>query len=202
MVAVSISTSDSSGISVIELLLGLSLALCLALGVAPLWASSQSLALGEGDETIWALQGRVAVSRFEKDLRLANATGAAFSTGSALLQATSSQLVLLVKSEEQPSPILVEWEIVNGSLMRRWGLCPATLPTTFSHSLYLDNKTMLEDLDAAQSGLSYKIAGFGATAPVTVASLPLVDIVGLDLWSDLEQAPAQTQMLASALVGR
>ena len=51
------------GFSLIEILLGLSLALCLALGVAPLWTSFQALGVREGDETIWALQGRVAAAR-------------------------------------------------------------------------------------------------------------------------------------------
>lgn len=196
------STSDSAGMSVIELLLGLTLALCLALGVAPLWTSSQSLAVAEGDETIWALQGRVAAARFEKDLRLATAAGAPFSTGSAVLQAGPLQVVLLVKSEEEQSPILVEWEIAGGALMRRWGPCPATVPPTFAHALYLDSKTMLEGVDASGSGFSYEVAWADAAAPVPGADLPHVDAVELELTSRDRRQVSQTNMVVCGGVGR
>lgn len=201
------SSSDSSGFSVIELLLGLSLALCLVLGVAPLWTSSQSLAVREGDETVWTLQARVALARLEKDLRLAGAGGVAFPAGSAVLDASSSRLVLLVKTEGAPASLLVEWELVNGSLMRRWGPCPASLPGAFDHSLYVDNKTMLESIDLARSRLSYSVAGIAAVANGNTSSLPeidlpLVDMVTLELHSRLPGVAAQAQAVASRGVGR
>ena len=74
MDAVSISTSSwtrltrcravpESGFSLIEVLLGLALSLCLALGLAPVWVSFQSLGVKEGDQTVWVLQGKVAAAR-------------------------------------------------------------------------------------------------------------------------------------------
>jgi Tfp pilus assembly protein PilW len=148
---VSISTSDPADpggglpeertgrLSLIEILLGLSIALSLALAVAPVWVSFQSLGVREGDETIWALQGHVAGARLERDLRLAGSRHCPFSTAGMILQATASQVVLLVASSDESAPLLVEWELVNGSLMRRWGTCPSILPSTFGHYLYSDN---------------------------------------------------------------
>jgi hypothetical protein len=198
---VSTCTSDSAGISAIELLLGLSLALCLAVAVAPLWTTSQSLAAQEGDETIWTLQSRVAVARFEKDLRSATAAGASFPTGSAVLQAGPFQLVLLEKTEEG-APILVEWEIVGRALMRRWGPCPTAAPTTFAHSLYLDHKTMLERVDPARSRFVYEVAGSVTVAPIPGADLPQVDAVKFELCSRDEGQIAPTEMVAAGGVGR
>lgn len=211
----SISTSDpmlarhdppratgEAGFSLIEILLGLSLALCLALGVAPLWVSSQSLGVREGDETIWVLQARVAVARFEKDLRLAGAQNCPFATGAAVLQATPSQVVLLVPASGSTAPLLVEWERVNGSLMRRWGACPAGLPSTFNHALYADNKTMLENVDTTQSRFTYLVAGCATAAPLSGTDLPLVDAIAVDLWAGGQQAAPAAHVVASGPVGR
>lgn len=190
------------GFSLIEILLGLSLALCLALGVAPVWVSFQSLGVREGDETIWALQGRVAGARLERDLRLVGLQHCPFATGAVVLQATVSQVVLLVSNPESAAPLLVEWEITGGSLMRRWGPCPATLPSTFSHSLYSDNKTMLENLDTSQSGFSYRVAGRSVACPVSTADLPLVDGLMVELAPGSTGGSGEDAVKVSGQVGR
>lgn len=211
----SISTSDAvhprlqfpharwqAGFSLIEILLALSLALCLALGVAPLWVSFQSLGAREGDETIWTLQGRVAGARFERDLRLSGLQGCPFATATSVLQASASQVVLLVTTSGSGAPLLVEWEIVNDSLMRRWGPCPATRPSTFSHALYSDNKTMLENVDTARSKFSYVVAGCAAEVPLPAADEPLLDSVTMELSGRQEGAAAGAVMTASGRIGR
>jgi type II secretory pathway component PulJ len=194
--------TDEAGFSLIELLLGLTLALCLALGVAPVWVSSQSVGVREGDETIWSLQARVAGARFERDLRLAGPQHCPFATGSAVLQATPSQVVLLVATSETTATLLVEWELVNGSLMRRWGACPATLPSNFSHSLYADNKTMLENVDMTRSRFTYLVAGFAAGAPLPAADLLLVDATTVELTARTENVAPAARAIASGPVGR
>jgi type II secretory pathway pseudopilin PulG len=196
------SSSDSRGMSAIELLLGLSLAVCLAIAVAPLWTTSQSLAASEADASIWALQGRVAVARFEKDARQAGAHGATFAAASAVLEATTSRVVLLVQSDAAPAPLLVEWELVNGSLMRRWGWCPATLPSSFNHSLFRDSKTMLERVDMALSRFSYEVARTEVSAPIVLADLPLVDRIEMELYSQVDGVSGQDKTAAAGRVGR
>ena len=118
-----------------------------------------------------------------------------------MLQATASQVVLLVSAPGSAAPILVEWELVNGSLMRRWGGCPAIRPSTFAHSLYPDSKTMLENVDTAHSGFSYWVAGRTAGA-VPAADLPLVDRVSLRAVERGTEAGGTTSVAAAALVGR
>jgi hypothetical protein len=186
----------------IEVLLGLALALCLAIGVAPLWSSFQALGAREGDATIWALQGRVAAARLEKDLRLADLQGCPFRGANTVLQATPSQVVLLVADPGATAPLLVEWELVNGCLMRRWGVCPSTCPASFSHSLYSDSKTMLEDVDVARSGFLYLTAGHAAAAPVAAADLPLIDSVSVDVACSLSGAIDVLPVRATGSVAR
>jgi type II secretory pathway component PulJ len=190
------------GFSLIELLLGLSLALCLALGVAPIWISFQSLGAREGDETIWTLQARLAGARFERDLRLAGLRYCPFATAATVLQATTSQVVLVVTASDSTAPIVVEWELVGGSLMRRWGPCPAACPSTFSHSIYSDSKTMVEDVDTARSIFSFQVAGRAATAPVAAGDLPLVDVIAIAVAPLRDQATAGGIVTAHGRVGR
>jgi Tfp pilus assembly protein PilW len=196
-----LATLREGGFSLIEVLLGLSLALCLALGLAPVWVSFQSLGVSEGDATEWALQGKVAAARLEKDVRLAGFETCSFSSGATVLQATASQVVLLVSTPGSAAPILVEWELVSGSLMRRWGACPAVRPSTFAHSLYPDSKTMLENVDTAQSGFSYQVAGRDP-GTVQAADLPLVDRVSLRLVEREQGLSGATNVVAGAPVGR
>jgi hypothetical protein len=168
------------GFSLIEILLGIALALCLAVGLAPVWVSFEALAAREGDATIWASQGRVAVARLEKDARLAGFDECSFPASSAVLQASPSQVVLLVKDPDSSVPILVEWELVSGALMRRWGPCPNIKPAVFPHSLYIDSKTMLDGVDTTRSAFAYSLAG-RPVAQVDAADLQSVDGVKIDV---------------------
>jgi hypothetical protein len=182
-------------------LLGVALALCLALGLAPVWVSFQALGVQEGDATVWVCQGKVAAARLEKDARLAGFRTCPFAASGAVLQATSTQVVLLVGGSTGSAPILVEWEIANGALMRRWGPCPAVRPATFSHSLYIDNKTMLEEVDGAASTFSYSVAGRQAGV-VNVSDLAFVDEVTIEL-ARCKDGPAATASVGiGARVGR
>ncbi len=163
-----------------EILLGIALALVLALGLAPVWLSFETLAAREGDATVWASQGRVAVARLEKDARLTGFDECSFAAAGAVLQASPSQVVLLVRNPDSSAPLLVEWEIVNGALMRRWGPCPSVKPAVFPHSLYVDSKTMLDEVDASKSAFGYSLAG-RVVGRVDAEGLQSVDELSIDV---------------------
>jgi type II secretory pathway pseudopilin PulG len=169
-----------TGFSLIEVVLGIALALCLALRLAPVWLSFEALAAREGDATVWASQGRVAVARLEKDARLAGFDECSFQASSVVLQASSSQVVLLVKDPGSSVPILVEWEIASGALMRRWGPCPDIRPAVFPHSLYIDSKTMLDGVDTTRSAFAYSVAR-RSVEQVGAADLQSIDGVRMDI---------------------
>jgi hypothetical protein len=164
------------------LLVGLAIAGCLAAAVTPLWISLQRGGETESDRGVWYLQSRVALARFERDLRLSSAVGCPFFVPGSLLEATPSQIVFLERREHGSIPILVEWEIVKGSLMRRWGPCPQEIPRSFPHNLYVDSKTMLDGV-AEESCLRYFIDGTESELPVDPSALPFVDSVRLELVS-------------------
>lgn len=189
------------GFSLIEILLGLTLALALALGVAPVWVSFEALAADEGDQTIWTRQGRVATARFERDVRLSSSRSCVFPTSASVLQATRSQVVFLVGSPETGQPIVVEWELVGGSLMRRWGPCPAASPATFPHSLFPDSKTMLEHVDTVRSRFTYIVAG-RPLVTITEGDLPLISSVGLHIVERGAARSSPSDLVALAEVGR
>ena len=146
------------GFTVVELLVGLTLALLLALGTAPMVLSLQAVGVAEGDRTVGALQGRVAAARLERDLRLASAGDSPFCCEGPILEASASQVVFLGHAYAADSTVLIEWEVAGTSLMRRWGPCPTQRPSTFTHSLYTDSKTMVSGL-APGARLSYKLCG-------------------------------------------
>ena len=77
--------------------------------------------------------------------------GCLFPTSGALLEASASQVVLLQRAADGSGPVIVEWEIVRGALMRRWGSCPVATSGHVPHSLYKDHKTMLEDVGTGSS---------------------------------------------------
>jgi len=187
----------SQGFTLIELLTGLALALIITVAVAPLWFSLENAGVGETDRAVRSLQGKVAVARLERDLRLASAAGCPFLVSSPILEASASQVVFLERTSETGALSLVEWEIVNGSLMRRWGVCPSTGPAAFGHTLYLDHKTMLEDL-APGSVFGYEVRGIYAGASVPSERLHAIDAVVLDARSvpDGEGAPVDVKTTA------
>jgi len=166
----------------VELLVALALSVSLAMAVAPLWISLMSTGTRETDRTIWLLQERVAAARFERDLRLAGAEGCLFPVAGALLEASGSQVVLLERAADCSAPVIVEWEITRGSLMRRWGACPTRRPVTFQHSLYEDNKTMLEQVGAG-SLFTYIVEGVERPAPIAETDLASVETVVLHLYA-------------------
>lgn len=169
-----------TGFSLVELLVGLALASLLIAATAPLWVSLQRAGVEETDRTVFLLQQRVAAARLERDLRLAGARGCLFTTAGPVLEASASQIVLLVGSSADGPPILVEWEITRGALMRRWGPCPGCRPAEFTHSLYRDNKTVLEGL-SGDSAFTYVVDGVAVDGPVTGGELAAVQAAVLSM---------------------
>ena len=190
-----------SGFTLVELILGLSLAVVLALAVAPLWISLQGGSAREADQTVRFLQGRVAVSRFERDLRLASAAGCPFGLSAPIVVANESQVVFVTQPSGGVDPIVVEWEIVRGSLMRRWGPCPSTRTVAEAGTAYRDNKTMLEGVQSGSS-FSFIVDGISQVAPVTEAELAAIESVTLDLRAKGDGARSPVRVVSEARVGR
>jgi hypothetical protein len=194
------------GLCAVELLLGLLLGLSLVLAVLPLWGSWQRSAAAAVEDTVWSGQSRVAAGRLERDLRWASADGVPFALGGPLLYASASQLVIVTRKVDGSGPIIVEWELVGGALMRRWGPCPATKPVTFPHSLYLDNKTMLERVLCSRSAFTYGTLDGWTTGPLSEERLALVEQVVLRAEATAEGQPggadSSPRLVARARVGR
>lgn len=169
---------SAAGFTTLELLVGMALTVVLFLGVSPLVVTIQKTGVREGDRTIAVLQGRVAEARLEKDLRLASAGGSAFPTDGPVLQATARQVVFLGHIDRLSALSIVEWEIVDGNLMRRWGPSPKSRPASFSHSLYVDNKSMLEGL-AGDACFTYVVNGAVVEGTVPTDDLSFVDEVAI-----------------------
>jgi hypothetical protein len=191
------------GFTAMELILGTALALLLVTSIAPLWISLENSGVRGADRVIKVMQGRVAVARLERDLRLATGGGCLFSTSGALLDATSDQVVFLSRSvdSDAETPMLVEWEISSGRLMRRWGGCPSSRPLVFAHSLYVDHKTMLEGV-ASASEFCYVIGGQVRRGVVPKGDLALVEAVMLHVGVRDDSAILQSGPSTIAPVGR
>lgn len=157
----------------LELLLGLSLTLVLTAALFGLATSWQTRGVREADRMFMVLQSRVAAARLEKDLRMASAAGCKFTTLGPVLEATPRQVVFFSGGDRQSEPLLVEWEIDGSRLMRRWGPCPGIRPAEYSHTLYVDNKTMLDGLDE-EAQLSYLVGGDIVHEGVSPERLPYV----------------------------
>ena len=185
----------------VELLIGLALALCLATVAAPLWVSVERAGAREGDRTVQWLQGRVAVARLERDLRLASAGGCLFPVDGPILEATTGQVVFLGRTYADAAPILVEWELVGGALMRRWGDCPAGRPISYRHALFRDNKTMLEGVRAG-SAFTYLVDGTEIVGPLDESDLASVEAVVLTMRADVAGEMGSVSVETTARVGR
>jgi prepilin-type N-terminal cleavage/methylation domain-containing protein len=168
-----------AGFSLIELLVGLSLTLVVAMAALALWEGLERSGAEAGDRMVRLIQGRVAVARLSRDLRLASAQGCPFVVSGALLEASSDHVVLLTRSGDSGDLLIVEWELVAGRLMRRRGSCPADRPATITHSLFVDNKTMIEDLSPG-SRFRFFASGVEVGNPVNTGYLAAVDEVRLD----------------------
>jgi prepilin-type N-terminal cleavage/methylation domain-containing protein len=194
------------GFSLLELLMALSLTVCVALAVAPLWTSLETKAKVDGDRAITLLQERVMIARLDRDVRAASAACSMFPTSSALIQAAPSQIVLLCASSATEVPYLVEWEVANGAIMRRRGPCPRAIPGSVPHSLYTDNKTMLENVASSTRFAFTSASGKILAQPISGDGLSLVATVLLQGAARVPGAPAMspqaTRFHAAFPVGR
>ena len=175
------STSTSSrpgaGFTLLELLVGLSLTMVLAVAIAPLWLGWQKAFAQSADRTLAGLQGRVVAERLERDLRLSSTVGCGNLGCVSILSADAHQVVFLAKTDSVPGPPeLHEWEIVGTRLMRRTGAWPGSVPESFPHQLFADNKTMIENLSGG-AAFSFYSGGVEVTDPSS--GLSLVDEVRL-----------------------
>jgi type II secretory pathway pseudopilin PulG len=175
MVLMSTSTSRRlvAGFTLLELLVGLTLTMVLAAAIAPMWLGWQRAFAQSADRTVGGLQGRVVAERLERDLRLASTVGCGDLGCTSVLFADAHQVVFLSRTDPVPGPPdIVEWDIVGARLMRRTRVWPGSLPSSFPHQSFTDNKTMIERVsdDAAFSFYS------GGAELVT----PSVDLAGID----------------------
>jgi hypothetical protein len=195
------SRHEEGGFTVIELIIGLSLLLCLALAGLALWEGLDRTGAAASDGMIRLIQGRVAVARLSRDLRLASGQGCPFKTSGPLLEAERNQVVLLSKVSETGPLLLVEWEIVGGSLMRRKGDCPLRRPGTFPHSLFSDSKTMLEGL-LPGGRFHFFASGIEIGAPVAAADLAKVDEVFLEATAGVGRTGPVVDVAGTSWLGR
>jgi hypothetical protein len=169
-----------AGVGLLELVLAVSLALLVATAGLALWVSVERAGARGADQTIQVIQSRVALARFEQDLRLASAMDCPFLAGGAVLEATADRLVVLTRGASEETLRLVAWEVVGTRLMRRWRECPPSRPATFPPSLFLDSKTMVEGL-GMDSHFAFVVAGHPSDSGVPSSHLELIDSVTLVL---------------------
>ena len=191
----------SEGFTALELLLGMALTVFLAVGVSPLVVALERADVTAGDRTVAVSQGRVAVARLERDLRLASSGDCGFAVEGPILEATAKQVVFLGHPGPAAGPYLQEWEISGSSLMRRWGACPSSLPSTFPHSLYADNKTMLEGL-SSDARFSYVVNGASVSGTVSKSDLAWVDAIVLYAAGRDSAGVWRAEVSTTARVGR
>ena len=168
------------GFSLIELLVYLGIVAAVASSALPLWLALQGRSAASTDQTIRLVSARVAIARLERDLRLASGVHSPEPGCAALLEASPTQVVALTRTQDGTGLELVEWELVDGALMRRRGLWTGTSTGPFPHSAYFDHKTMLEGV-VQPSGFRYLCDGVALPAPVAGPRLSQVTTVVLDL---------------------
>ncbi len=78
-----------------------------------------------------------------EDLRLIATEACPGLRGSALLDASASNMVF-VTSAAEGVPEIVKWEFTGGSLMRRRVPWPGYMPSSFGTGTFIDHKTMME----------------------------------------------------------
>lgn len=153
-----------AGFTLVEVLVGALLTLALFALMFPVWERLQQIAGDETEHAVAVAQTRVAVARFERDMRCASAVDTTGAECRAVLDATPSRLVLVSRPGREAAPELIEWEITGSSLMRRRGPWPGSLPGDFPKNLFTDHKTMLERVETAS--FSYDGAGFSGVSRV------------------------------------
>jgi hypothetical protein len=110
-------------------------------------------------------------------------------------------VVFLGHADDDASIDLIEWELTEDRLMRRWGPCPAEPPSVFGHHLFADNKTLLEDLCGGAT-ISYVVKGRAAPGPIPREDLYAIEAVILRLSGEDDAGPWPDGMVAIARVGR
>ncbi len=133
----------TSGFTVIEVLVGLLVTSLLIMAVAPMWVGLERRGSVWNDRVVVLLQTRVAAARLERDLRLIATEACPGLRGSALLDASASNMVF-VTSAAEGVPEIVKWEFTGGSLMRRRVPWPGYMPSSFGTGTFIDHKTMME----------------------------------------------------------
>jgi hypothetical protein len=187
-------------LSLIELLVALALTLVVAAATLSLWAGLQRAEAGDADRMILLTQARVAIARLERDLRLGTAQGCMFPLAGPVLEGQASEVVLLTRGVEGGLEV-VEWEAVGGSLMRRKGPCPAVRPSLIVHTLYNDNKTMLQNLGSS-ARFRYFMHGVEVEPPVAAEDLPFVDEVRLVGGASVPGTSLSVKVVGGCCVGR
>jgi hypothetical protein len=193
--------AERPGFTALELLLGMALTVLLAVGVSPLVIALQRAGVVETDRTIAVVQGRVAVARLERDLRMAGAGDSHFAAEYSVLEASAKQIVFLGHSGAKTGPCIMEWEIAGSTLMRRWGVCPNSRPTAFAHALYADNKSMLEGL-SGDAHFSYVVSGAPVSGSVPKSDLGWVEAVVLSSGGRDAAGEWRTAICTTARLGR
>lgn len=189
------------GFSLVELLWALVLTGLLISSVGPCWIGLQKAGIGQSDRAIAVVQGRVASARLEQDLRQAGTRDVSFKADGPLLRCEPNEVVFIAKENADAPPKLLEWEVSSGKLMRRWGSCPVSRPQSITHSLYADNKSMIEGV-ASGAGFHYVLIDGAALSSVPADELYLVDKVQLEEKVVIPGGVLSAHLLASALVGR
>lgn len=191
----------AAGFSALELLIGLALTVGLALAVCPLWTQMNEAAANRTDLSVAMVQSRVAIARLERDLRLSSAADCRFTCTGPILEASVDQVVFLESAGTGLAPLLVEWELNGGALMRRRGACPAVRPGTFGHMIYADHKTMLEQLEAGGT-FRYVVDGMVVGGPVAASALAEIEAVILDASVRVAGGSGAVAVATAARVGR
>lgn len=192
---------EQGGFSLVELLWALVLTGLLLSSVGPCWIGLQRAGIGESDRAISVVQGRVASARLERDLSQACTRGISFTANGPLLKCEANEVVFVARDSAGGTSKIVEWEVSAGKLMRRWGTCPASRPQSVTHSLYADNKSMVEGM-ASGSGFHYMLVDGTSLNSVPVDELYLVDKVQFEGTVAVSGGGLSARVLASAPVGR
>ena len=85
--------------------------------------------------------------------------------------------------------------------MRRGGECPAGRPSSYRHSLFRDNKTMLEGVRAG-SAFTYLVNDAEIVGPLDESDLASVEAVVLTMRADVAGEMGSVSVETTARVGR
>ncbi|GAB4250531.1 MAG: hypothetical protein Kow00129_11420 [Thermoleophilia bacterium] len=167
--------STSKGFTLVEVLVALSLSLLVSLAAVQLWITGESTVAHRVNQTNDGLSRRIAVNRFEHDVRMAGVCWTREAVP--LLVAEESRLVLLAHSQFNEGMEIVEWAYSRGRVMRRRRKLETPLPDPVEIS-FADSKTMLEGVPK----LTFRyFCGSLEVEPGDWAALALIDQVQMIL---------------------